>query len=591
MCLLNTSYAFQVFGIISKMPPSLCISIDFGTSRSGVAYAFASAPQNVLAHQQWPGAPASNLKTSTSILLEAAAPHETVAFGDQAHQMFVDMEPREREEVLYFDRFKMKLFQERGHGKGEPSLTILSADQKRKLPVRLVLSRALQYMKSFSLKLVRESAAVDEDHVLFVITVPAIWDFAAKALVREAAFDAEISNFVLSLEPEAAALACIQEQKLLQQDRCSEYMVIDAGGGTVDIVAHRIDQNSKGLEELCPPSGGPWGSTAIDTRFISLLDDLFGSDVLNSFRERNSADWLYLLKSWEVAKTSFRQRRGDASQKAFSVLLPVALVQHLGEQTNLQGLVEERTSLLFPSLGEGPKPIRYQRGRLRLDESILQYLYQPVLDSISSHISELFKDERLSSIRFVFLVGGMASCALLHECLEKPLPENVKLISPQQPDLAVAIGAALFGLAQESITTRIAKHTFGMKVMRKFDSKIHPRSKKTVAPDGRELCRDLFMKFVQKGKSLPVDHMVEKEVRSMKDLDTAKLEIFASEAPDPQFVTDDGVQKLATLTVGTEKGQSQTIRVEIKFAQTDLQVSAVLEGSGKKLSSRIQFSA
>jgi len=47
-------------------------------------------------------------------------------------------------------------------------------------------------------------------------------------------------------------------------------LVVDCGGGTVDIAAHEIDE-SRYTHSLTAPIGGPWGSTVIDENFKKLL--------------------------------------------------------------------------------------------------------------------------------------------------------------------------------------------------------------------------------------------------------------------------------------------------------------------------------
>jgi hypothetical protein len=46
---------------------------------------------------------------------------------------------------------------------------------------------------------------------------------------------------MLALEPEAAAVHCRNQQKGLTFSPGTRYMVVDCGGGTVDMVLHEID--------------------------------------------------------------------------------------------------------------------------------------------------------------------------------------------------------------------------------------------------------------------------------------------------------------------------------------------------------------
>jgi molecular chaperone DnaK (HSP70) len=48
---------------------------------------------------------------------------------------------------------------------------------------------------------------------------------------------------IFALEPEAAALCCRQNRRELRFAPGTVYMVVDGGGGTVDIAVHEIDES------------------------------------------------------------------------------------------------------------------------------------------------------------------------------------------------------------------------------------------------------------------------------------------------------------------------------------------------------------
>lgn len=76
----------------------------------------------------------------------------------------------------------------------------------------------------------------------------------------------------------------------------TDFVVIDAGGGTVDITVHH-NQSEGGLVELHSPSGGIWGSSEINKQFEGLLEGVLGKEnmVVN-----NSTDWFEVMDIFEV---------------------------------------------------------------------------------------------------------------------------------------------------------------------------------------------------------------------------------------------------------------------------------------------------
>lgn len=111
----------------------------------------------------------------------------------------------------------------------------------------------------------------------FVLTVPAIWGDRAKQRTVNAfkrAMNVQGRNSVIAIsEPEAAATCVIQKmpKNELKIDDC--FIVIDAGGGTVDLISYRIKSLHPSLEvsEAAQGSGGGCGTAFLNVRFEQML--------------------------------------------------------------------------------------------------------------------------------------------------------------------------------------------------------------------------------------------------------------------------------------------------------------------------------
>ncbi len=82
-------------------------------------------------------------------------------------------------------------------------------------------------------------------------------------------------------------------------------MVLDCGGGTADITMHSVSEIDPvlKLDELAPPSGGPFGSTYVDAEFETFLKDFVGAEAFG--RLKPSGEWVQLMRSWETLKLGF----------------------------------------------------------------------------------------------------------------------------------------------------------------------------------------------------------------------------------------------------------------------------------------------
>ena len=98
--------------------------------------------------------------------------------------------------------------------------------------------------------------------VTWVVTIPAIYDDFAKRFVRVAAHKAGIistvnsPNLQLCLEPEAACLTVSLKNAPHLARNGTKIMILDYGGGTVDITTHEVlSMNPLRPKEPLPPTG------------------------------------------------------------------------------------------------------------------------------------------------------------------------------------------------------------------------------------------------------------------------------------------------------------------------------------------------
>ena len=135
----------------------------------------------------------------------------------------------------------------------------------------------------------------DLERIQWVLTVPAIWSDKAKYKMELWAHKAglirkDIKDHIrIVYEPDCASISCQyelnSESQLLDSkpfEQGDKYILIDAGGGTVDIACHEI-VNENSMQEIHHPTGGPWGSDYVDVYFEKFLCELFGDDMIHEY--------------------------------------------------------------------------------------------------------------------------------------------------------------------------------------------------------------------------------------------------------------------------------------------------------------------
>lgn len=153
----------------------------------------------------------------------------------------------------------------------------------------------------------------EEANIHYFLTVPAIWDETAKAATRAAAIKAGFLPFrdhnrlTLVAEPEAAAIFSIASG-ILNLEINDAVLVVDCGGGTVDLIAYRIeDKDSFKLAKCAAGSGDCCGSTAVNRNFSILLRDRISKMRLDEGSKIAQKVHLKCLQDFETRiKTHFR---------------------------------------------------------------------------------------------------------------------------------------------------------------------------------------------------------------------------------------------------------------------------------------------
>ena len=164
----------------------------------------------------------------------------------------------------------------------------------KEMPLMTVIAESLKFIASRALTKLEEQIGkgIKKEKIRWVLTVPALWSEEHKLFMRKAAVEAGIiehsnsPSLLLCLEPEGASIQCREDAEdglKTEMTKGTVVLVLDCGGGTVDITVHRLtsDPSENFLcEEILPSSGGcEWGSKYVDKYFEEFLKDFFSNST------------------------------------------------------------------------------------------------------------------------------------------------------------------------------------------------------------------------------------------------------------------------------------------------------------------------
>ncbi|KAI8095815.1 hypothetical protein BDF21DRAFT_15111 [Thamnidium elegans] len=299
-----------------------------------------------------------------------------------------------------------------------------------------IIGNYLSLFKDYVEKHIKEAEKANQLTFLYILTVPAMWDARAKELMTQAAIHGGLvknnqrQNMLMITEPEAAALSCEMSYKYHNKGATANFIVCDAGGGTVDLVTFRLekdDNENDVIFQLGDGEGDTCGSTYIDDEFKEYLVNFYrpvGLDMPN-----NSADFNQPMKTFiNELKPKFEPYDGNDSHVIVNLGRPI------------------------PS-GYDKKGQVINGKRLKIRRKDMQEkIFDPTIDRVEELIKTQIGKLEKGKIDVIILVGGFSKNSYLRQRLTRTfLP--IKIVIPDNAVTSISEGAVSYALKPRMIIT------------------------------------------------------------------------------------------------------------------------------------------
>jgi len=491
-----------------------------GTTYSGVAAAYSANPDDIDIIKTWPS---GNGITSDKVPTEIAYDHAPAAeVSPISPEDGGAKEVAKPVGIRWGFQFKpeetrlrcIKLFLDRNQRLPHFVSPLETAAQLRKCE-RTVMDAVSDYLTKIyehtmeTLNRRYGESFVNSTPVEFVLTVPAVWSDAAKNATLQAAERAGMGNrheLKLISEPEAAAvytLRSIQPSRLRVGDN---YIVCDAGGGTVDLIAYKVTQlNPLRVEESAVGTGGLCGSAFLNYRFQDHVKSRIGAERYENMREKKPKTWQMGLRYFEeFVKRNFNEE------------------EHSEVNVPFPGLPDDEEAGL-------------DSGFLILSAAQVKTIFEPVI----AHVIELVEGQvdaiksKSGLVSGIILVGGFGQSNYLYTRLKQhfnapppaaspPPPyteqpthavaaaapqQSVEVLQPLHAWTAVVRGAVLRGMEGSMVEKRRSRWHYGTSYATVFDEKKHPVEDRYWSPLWeRWMVSDRMQWHIAKVRTLPTSH-------------------------------------------------------------------------------------
>ncbi|XP_063353542.1 heat shock 70 kDa protein 12A-like [Pelmatolapia mariae] len=557
------------------------IAIDFGTAYSG--YAFSLTPKGAeidpIMRKWGKELGLDTVKNPTCILFNEDK--EFIKFGYEAKNAYVRMRGEEAKKSYFFENFKMAIF-----GKRVSRNVEITAANRKSMKALKVFTEALRYLKEDALKTItesREGRTFTASDFTWVLTVPAIWNPSAKQFMREAATQAGIvkegtqHHLIIALEPEAASAWCkkLPADGFITQNHCggsldqcpgTQFIVVDCGGGTIDITVHEV-LDGGALKELHKASGNDLGGQTVDRKFKEFLREIFSDGVWDEFEENFPSEVQRIMYDF-----MFLKQLDDDVQ----IVCPF----------NLGKLAQrwQETEKFFESV----RGASWDEGSIKISKEKLRSFFAESLKGITDSLKEILKKHL--NMEYILLVGGYAESQILRQHVIDQFGDQCKVLCPCKPQEAILRGAVEFGRNPAVVASRKSAFTYGFAVAENFDPSKHRVDKKFIGCRG-EVCCDIFRKLVEEGEDVGWNETREVIlIPSEANQTSMKISLYRTERKNPKYVDEVGVEEIGLFQVDMPYTSiSQKVKLQLRFGSTEMTSTAVDLVSGLKRSVKLDF--
>ncbi|MGE0396202.1 MAG: Hsp70 family protein [Kofleriaceae bacterium] len=289
-----------------------------------------------------------------------------------------------------------------------------------------------------------------------LVTVPASFDEAARELTLQAAQKAGFPPVVLLEEPQAAFYAWIDQHKGNKGLSAGErVLVFDVGGGTTDFTLIEVDANGDGFTRTAVGDHLLLGGDNLDLTLAKIVEQRV---VAKSNKKLDALQWHGLVHACRLAKETLL---GDDPPASAPIVVQSRGAKLIGGTLRDDVSREELEKVLFdgffPLVAKGA-PLSRARGGLQ--EFGLPYASDP---AITRHLTAFLQRHDAQRVDAVLFNGGaMTPASLRQRVLDQigqwqgSTQDGVpRELESQMPEMAVAQGAAYYGLVRRGLATRI----------------------------------------------------------------------------------------------------------------------------------------
>ena len=272
-------------------------------------------------------------------------------------------------------------------------------------------------------------------------------------------------SMVFVYESEAAALFTQYDNIYIKESFIPFcYLLVDCGGGTVDIAAHKITKQHGNIvfENLVPPHGSNCGGFAVNDQFENLMKRILNlsSEKYEQLKTNCAVQWTLLMNRHFEEKKIILDPKNS---------MPMYLILPRKINKEIKNLTDKSLEELIADYGDENIEWDEEDSSIILNCSAVDKLFDPVLDEVCELIKSVLAKQECGEIKTILLVGGFAGSPHLFTRINDSFGRNYKVQRSSTAIYSVVKGAVLC-CQQESLRKLISENQYTIPATATIDS-------------------------------------------------------------------------------------------------------------------------
>ena len=164
------------------------------------------------------------------------------------------------------------------------------------------------------------------------------------------------------------------------------------------------------------------------------MNNAFGTPFMRKFKEDFPNDWQVIMNRFETHKRA----EENVDNEEISILLPLNFMRSCTQEIGDDDDINNRMRRFYQ------EKVSVISDYLNITMEALGDLHRPIVTKIAEHIKDLLSKESLQDVKTMFLVGGFSEAQFLRKEISKRFDDKMRILIPQDPELAIIHGAVEF---------------------------------------------------------------------------------------------------------------------------------------------------